>query len=329
MIISRAPVRITLGGGGTDLAAYYSKFGGFLVAGAINKYVYLSVNKRFEDNIRLSYSKTEIVSSVSEIQHRIFREAFKLLGMGPGLEAVSIADVPANCGLGSSSTFTVSLLNTLHQYKREYVSLEQLAEEACKIEIEILKEPIGKQDQYLAAFGGLTCLSIDVNGKVTVEPLTVPQGRVQELENSILLFYTKKERSASDILRDQSGHLEKNHAPTFEILHQIKEIGLETKKILEKGDFERFGELLNEHWQVKKKLSDKITDPFIENCYKEALLNGAAGGKIMGAGGGGFFMFYCPKDRTGLIRRMQELGLIWMPFYFEFKGAKVVANLTE
>ena len=329
MIISRAPVRISLGGGGTDIQSYYAKHGGFLIAGAINKYVYLCVNKHFDNIIRLSYTKTEIVRTVDAIKHRIFREAFKLLGIQWGIEAVSIADVPANCGLGSSSTFTTSLLNALHHYKREYVTLEQLAEEACKIEIEILQDPIGKQDQYIAAFGGLTCLTFEKNGHVIVEPLQISPQTQNQLESNILLFYTRMERSASDILSDQTENLKRAHTPTVESLHRIKEIGLKTRTAFEKGDLNEFGALLNEHWQHKKKMSAKISDPFIDESYEAALKHGALGGKIMGAGGGGFFMFYCPENHQKLIKKMEAMGLLWMPFRFDFEGAKIVANLTN
>ncbi len=329
MIISRAPVRISLGGGGTDIASYYSKFGGFLIAGAINKYIYLCVNKRFDESIRLSYSKTEIVRTVDSIKHRIFREAFRLLEIHWGVEAVSIADVPANCGLGSSSVFTVSLLNALHHYKREYLTLEQLAEEACKIEIDILQEPIGKQDQYMAAFGGLTCLTFEPNGHVTVEPLKIAAHTLNQLESNLLLFYTRIERSASDILADQTESVSKAETKTVDAMHKIKDIGLRTKKAFETGDLDAFGHMLDEHWQTKKKLSSKISDPYIDDCYETALANGAMGGKIIGAGGGGFLLFYCSQDHARLIDAMQKKGLQWMPFRFEYEGAKIVANLSN
>lgn len=329
MIISRAPVRISLGGGGTDIASYYSNHGGFLIAGAINKYIYLCVNKRFDASIRLSYSKTEIVRTVDSINHRIFREAFRLLGIQWGIEAVSIADVPANCGLGSSSVFTVSLLNALHHFKREYVTLEQLAEEACKIEIEVLGEPIGKQDQYMAAFGGLTCLTFEKNGHVIVEPLQMAPHVLNQLESNLLLFYTRMERSASDILADQTESVKKAETRTVDAMHHIKDIGLRTRAAFQAGDLDAFGKMLDEHWQTKKKLSAKISDPFIDGCYSEAMANGALGGKIIGAGGGGFFMFYCPQDHARLIAAMEKKGLLWMPFRFEYEGAKIVANLTH
>lgn len=327
MIISRAPVRMSLGGGGTDLASYYSKFGGFLIGGAINKYVYLCVNKRFTPDIRLAYSVTEIVKEVADIQHPIFRSCFEMLGIRGEVEVVSIADVGANCGLGTSSSFTVSLLNALHAYKREFVSLHDLAEEACHIEIERLGEPIGKQDQYMAAFGGVTCLTFEKDGTVHVEPLDIADADMFELERNIVMFYTGKERRASEILETQNTKSKENDASTLERLHKIKEIGLETRKAFESGQLDRFGELLDVHWQTKKGLSSKISDPFMDECYELALKNGAVGGKIMGAGGGGFFMFYCPNRQGKLISTLEKAGLRRTPFRFDFDGAKIVANM--
>ena len=236
MIISRAPVRISLGGGGTDLKSYYSKHGGFLIAGAIDKYVFISANKRFQDTIRLSYSQTEIVNNIGEIKHAIFREALNFVTPhnGDGIELVSIADVPANCGLGSSSSFTVSLLNALHAYNREYISQQQLAEEACAIEIEKLGAPIGKQDQYISAFGGITTLTFEKDGKVIVEPVNMKDDAIDELERNTLLYYTGIERSASDILKEQNEKSKKDESAVIESLHQIKKIGYETKKAFEK-----------------------------------------------------------------------------------------------
>jgi D-glycero-alpha-D-manno-heptose-7-phosphate kinase len=330
MIISRAPVRITLGGGGTDLKSYYAKYGGFLIAAAIDRYVFLSANKRFYDSIRLSYSKTEIVNDVSQIKHSIFREAMKLMGVDGGIELVSIADVPANCGLGTSSSFTVSLLNALHTYKRDYVTQKQLAEEACNIEIDILGEPIGKQDQYIAAFGGVTCLNFEKNGEVIVEPLKIPDEALDQLENNIFLFHTGIERSASDILQDQDTRSKKDDQSIIDNLHAVKEIGLRTKKALEQGDIDSFGELLNEHWEIKKKRSNKMSDPFMDECYENAKKNGALGGKIIGAGGGGFFMFYCNgSNATALTTSMKKMGLKPMKFHFDFEGAKILVNMKR
>ncbi|UCC39479.1 MAG: sugar kinase [Candidatus Aminicenantes bacterium] len=327
MIISRAPVRISLGGGGTDLSSYYSEFGGFLIAAAIDKYVFISVNRRFYESIRLSYSETEIVDSVDSIRHKIFRESLKKLDVDKQIELVSIADVPANCGLGSSSAFTVSLLNALHAYKRDFISLKDLAEEACEIEIDILEEPIGKQDQYISAFGSVTCLTFERDGDVLVEPIHMTNEKMMELENNIMLFYTGIERKASDILSSQNEKTKKRDESIVSTLHQIKEIGIETRTAFEKGDLGKFGELLDLHWRTKKKLSSKISDPFIDECYEIARKNGATGGKIKGAGGGGFFMFYCPREQSKLIEAMKKQGLPFMHFRFDFEGAKILVNM--
>ena len=329
MIISRAPVRISLGGGGTDLESYYSKYGGFLIAGAIDKHVFISANKRFYDSIRLSYSETEIVNGVDNIKHRIFREALKLLNMNNGIELVSIADVPANCGLGSSSSFTVSLLNALHAYKREFISQKQLAEEACHIEIVLLGEPIGKQDQYISAFGGVTTLTFENDGNVIVAPVKMTEEAMDELERNILLFHTGIERSASEILSEQNEKSKKDEEGVIETLHQIKNIGLETKKAFEKGDLDRFGELLDVHWQTKKQLSKKVSCGSIDDWYDTAMRNGALGGKIMGAGGGGFFMFYCSEDKAKLTNALKKKGLKQMRFRFDFEGAKILVNMKK
>lgn len=330
MIISRAPVRITLGGGGTDLKSYYSRYGGFLIAAAIDRYIFISANKRFYDSIRLSYSKTEIIDDVSQVKHSIFREAMKMLGIDGGIEIVSIADVPANCGLGTSSSFTVSLLNALHAYKRDYVTQKQLAEEACNIEIDILREPIGKQDQYIAAFGGVTCLTFEKNGEVIVEPLEIPEEALDQLENNILLFHTGIERSASDILQDQDTRSKQDDQSIIDNLHAIKEIGLQTRKQLESGNVDGFGDLLHEHWEIKKKRSNKMSDPFIDECYGNARKSGALGGKIIGAGGGGFFMFYCRgSDAPRLTMAMKKMGLKPMKFHFDFEGAKILINMKR
>jgi D-glycero-alpha-D-manno-heptose-7-phosphate kinase len=328
LIISRAPVRITLGGGGTDLKSYYSKHGGFLVAAAIDKYIYISANRRFYDNIRLSYSNTEIVESVDEIQHSIFRAAMKYLEVDGGIELVSIADIPANCGLGTSSSFTVSLLNALHAYKREFVSHRQLAEEACHIEIDILGQPIGKQDQYITAFGGVTCLTFEKSGEVIVEPLRISNEALNQLTSNLQLFHTGIERSAAYILAEQDTKSNEDDPQVTENLHRIKEIGLETRAALERGDVSCFGELLNEHWETKKKRSQRITDPFIDECYELALKNGALGGKIIGAGGGGFFMFCCPNgNRPGLCQAMSQRGLKSLDLRLDLDGAKILINM--
>ncbi|MCB0727755.1 MAG: sugar kinase [Ignavibacteriae bacterium] len=322
MIISRAPVRISMGGGGTDLPSYYQKFGGFLLAASINRYVHILLNKRFEESIRLSYSETEIVDKISEIKHSIFKASLQYSGIKKQIELVSIADVPSNCGLGTSSTFTVSLLSALFSYKREYKSLHELAECACKIEIDILKEPIGKQDQYAAVFGGFNGYTFHRDGKVTVEPVKISDGSLMELQNNMFLFFLNKKRSASDILKVQNKKTKDNNDDVINRLHKIKDIGLHTKKILEQNKINEFGEILHEHWLIKKGISKKISDPFIDEVYECAIKNGALGGKVIGAGGGGFLMFYCPYEKSKLLSSMKKMGLEPTWFSFEREGVK-------
>jgi D-glycero-alpha-D-manno-heptose-7-phosphate kinase len=327
MILSRAPTRITLGGGGTDLESYYSKFGGFLIAGAVNKYCTIMASRRFYDSIRLTYSQTEIKDNVDEIEHRIFRAALEFTGVNRGIELHSAADVPAGCGLGTSSSFTVALLNALHAYKRDFVSQKQLAEEACHIEIDILKEPIGKQDQFMAAFGGLTCLTFDRNGDVLVEPLRISREVAEQLESNLLMFFTGTERSASEILREQDQKSKENDPNMTQNLHQIKDIGLETRKHLEKGDIDMLGELFHVHWEIKKKRSSKMSNPKIDECYELARKRGAIGGKLIGAGGGGFLMFYCSNGcKPAVIDAMRSAGLRWEGLHFDLDGAKILVN---
>ena len=327
MILSRAPLRITLGGGGTDLKSYYSKYGGFLIAAGINRYCTILANKRFYDSIRLSYSQMEIRDSVDEIEHRIFRESLRLVGITNRIELHSTADVPANSGLGSSSTFTVALLNALHTYQGDFVSRKELAEEACHVEIDILGEPIGKQDQYMAAFGGITCLTFDKDGAVLVEPLRLTDEVLDQLESNLLFFFTGKERSASEILREQDEKSKKNDPAMDNNLHQVKDIGLKTREYLERGDVDMLGELLRTHWEIKKKRSQKMSDSFIDECYEVALKSGAVGGKLMGAGGGGFFMFYCKSDKKAKVSEaLNKMGLRREKFNIDWEGAKILLN---
>ena len=327
MILSRAPTRISLGGGGTDLKSYYSKYGGFLIAGGINKYCTILANRRFYKSIRLSYSQMEVRDRVSDIQHRIFRASLEFVGIDSGIELHSASDVPANCGLGTSSTFTVALLNALHAYKKDFVSQKQLAEEACHIEIDVLAEPIGKQDQFMAAYGGLTCLTFEKSGDVLVEPLRISIEGLDQLETNLLLFFTGKERNASEILTEQDEKSKKDDPEMINNLHQVKEIGLETRKYLENGQVNMIGELFDVHWSIKKKRSQKMSDSFIDECYELARKNGAIGGKLIGAGGGGFLMFYCNNSEKGkVIEAMQKANLQWERFHFDFEGAKILVN---
>lgn len=322
MIVSRAPVRISMGGGGTDLPSYYEKHEGFLLAASIDKFVHILLNKRFEESIRLSYSKTEIVDNIKDIEHGIFRTSLKYCDVKKQVEIVSIADVPSNCGLGTSSTFTVALLSALFSYKREYKTMHQLAECACNIEIKLLKEPIGKQDQYAAVFGGFNSYTFHKDGNVTVEPVKIDYGAMMELQNNIFLFYLNKKRSASDILKVQNKKTKDNNNDVLNRLHKIKEIGHYTKKILEKNKIDEFGDLLHEHWMIKKGISNKISDPFIDEAYEVARRNGALGGKVIGAGGGGFLLFYCPKNKQNFLNAMKRHGLQPTWFSFEKEGVK-------
>ncbi len=324
MIISRAPVRLSMGGGGTDLKSYYEKYEGFLMAVTINKYVNILVNKRFQNNIRLSYSETEIVDNLEDIKHNLFRETLKYLNIKNQIEIVSVADIPSNCGLGTSSAFTVSLLNGLYSYKRNYISIKELAEDACHLEIDILKEPIGKQDQYASAYGGLNAYYFHKDGSVDVETVNIKEEKLMELQNNILLFYLKSERSASQILKTQNKKSLDGDASTLEKLNKIKEIGLHTKEVFEKGNIDEFGEILHEHWLTKKGLSEKISDDFIDDVYEEARKNGALGGKVVGAGGGGFLMLYCSKNKSELISALSKFDLHPMWFSFEQEGVKKI-----
>ena len=327
MILSRAPTRITLGGGGTDLQSYYSKYGGFLIGGAINKYCTILASPRFYTDIRLSYSKTELKKNVKDIEHRIFRAALQMTDINESIELHSTSDVPAGCGLGTSSSFTVALLNGLHAYQKKFVTQQQLAEEACHVEIDVLGEPIGKQDQYMAAFGGLTCLTFEKNGTVMVEPLHVAAQIHDQLENNLILFFTGIERSASEILNEQDTKSKNEDPAMVENLHQIKEIGLETRKYLENGQVDMLGELFNTHWETKKKRSKNISNPMIDECYELAIKNGALGGKLIGAGGGGFLMFYCKNgEKHKVVEAIEKMGLKWERFHFDFDGAKILIN---
>ncbi|MCH7999946.1 MAG: galactokinase [Chloroflexi bacterium] len=327
MIITRAPLRLPLGGGGTDLPAFYSRYGGHFVSATINKYVYILINPRFEDSIRISYSKTEIVDTVDEIEHPIVREAMRLVGVDRGVEIVSVADMPANTGLGSSGTFTVALLHALHTLKREQLPPQDLAEEAFHIEAEILGEPVGKQDQYIAAIGGICSMEIDKQGHVRVKPLSATHALAQEFENSVLLFYTGLQRRASDVLSGQNAALTAGAPTVTESLTLIKELGHQSWEALENGDLNRFGEILHLHWEAKRRMSDKISGSQIDNWYNIARENGATGGKIVGAGGGGFLMLYCENGvKPNLREAMTQQGLHEMPYHIDFEGSKVIIN---
>ncbi len=327
MIVVRTPFRIPLGGGGTDLPSYYRQFGGELVSVAIDKYIYISINRpALDQSIKLKYSISEEVDDVNKIQNEYAREALKSTGITNQIEIHSMADLGSGTGLGSSGSYLVGLLKALHTIKNESISTPDLAEEACKIEIETLKKPVGKQDQYLAAFGGITHLKIDKAGKVTPRQLNISADKRRELENCLLMFYTGIRRNAGDILKHQSKSLVQKKKDTVENMHQIKKIGIEITQSLESGDIEKFGTLMDFHWQAKRELSTAVSNSNIDKWYQKARLAGAIGGKIMGAGGGGFFLFCCPGDKHKLREAMREEGLTEMFFHFDMEGAKVIAD---
>ncbi len=329
MIVARAPLRISLGGGGTDLPSYYTRYGGFILSAAINKYVYIHLNRPAADDlIRLKYSRYEQVSLPDEIQHDLVRPALKCLNVNGSLEIASMADVPAGTGLGSSGSYLVALLTALYALKRETVPTQALAEQACHIEMDLAGHPVGKHDHYLATFGGITCLEIEKNGTVRVCPLNISISTLEEFGASVLLFYTGMCRSSTNILEEQKKHTQSGDGEMIESLHRTKELGFRIKEALEAGELERFGCLLHDHWQIKKKRSTKISDGRIDEWYRLALENGARGGKIMGAGGGGFFMFYCPNNHKVQLRQaLTASGLREMRYGFDFEGAKVLVNL--
>lgn len=330
MIITRTPFRVTLGGGGTDLSSYYSQYGGFIFAASINKYMFLSVNRPIVDDlIRVKYSQSETVENLDEIKHDIAREALKMTGIERSIEIISMADIPSGTGLGSSSCYAVGLLNALHTMKRNYTSLQELAEEACHLEIDILKKPIGKQDQYMAAFGGLTVLEIEKEGKVHVHLANVSTSTLDDLQNNMLLFYTGLSRESMTILSEQSIATEKKDQKVVDNLSYIKDLGYRILEAIEVGNLTDFGLLMHEHWEHKKKLSNKITNPEFNRIYELARDNGALGGKITGAGGGGFFVFYTENGNSKLRKALTEVGLREMRYRFDFEGTKVLINLME
>ena len=327
MIVSRAPVRFSLGGGGSDLPSYSREHGGFVVSAAVDKFVFVCVARRFYDTIRLAYSETETVNSVDEIRHRIFRAALQGMGFTGGLELHSLADVPANTGLGSSSSFTVALLNGLHAFRRESIPAEQLAREACRLEIDVLGEPIGKQDQYIDAYGGISAMTFHPDGRVEVERLDLRDEVIDELERRLLIFYSGVERAASPVLAQQAGAIVENRGAAVERMHRIKALGHETRAILLRGELDSYGEMLHEHWAEKRRITAAMSDGVIDEHYEAARRAGAVGGKLMGAGGGGFFMFYVrPAERRRVHEALIARGLRPMRFRFDFDGARIAAN---
>jgi D-glycero-alpha-D-manno-heptose-7-phosphate kinase len=326
MIIARSPLRITLGGGGTDLPSYYREHEGFLIAAAIDRYVYITLHTTFVDYLIVKYSKLESVTSVDEIQHPIIREALRLLDVScKRLEIASMADIPAGTGLGSSGSFTTALLRALHAYQKNIVSPQTIAEQACHIELDRLGEPIGKQDQFIAAYGGVTCLRFNKNDTVEVSPAALPQETLHNLEDGLVMFFTGMSRSASAILKDQDEKSKAKNAAITDNLHYVKDLGQRSLKALEAGDLHAFGALMDEHWQHKKKRSGTMSNAEIDKWYELALRNGAVGGKLIGAGGGGFLLFYT-EDKKRVRHAMREAGLEEVRLRFDFEGTKTLVQ---
>ncbi len=324
MIIARSPLRISLGGGGTDLPSYYEQHTGFLVAAAIDKYVYLTIHDTFVPDLIVKYSRLERVAKAADLEHPIIREAFALVGLdGRSLELTSMADIPAGTGLGSSGSFTTALLKALHAYKKNLVHPAELAEQACDIEINRLQEPIGKQDQYIAAYGGITCFKYLPGGKVEAWPLKISEETLYNLEDNLLLFFTGYSRSASKILKEQDDKTRTADPLMMDNLHFVKETGLKSAGALERGDLHEFAGYMDLHWERKKERSGGMSNPQINEWYDLAKASGALGGKLIGAGGGGFLMFYA-DDKAKLRHVMRQQGLKEVRFKFDFEGTKVV-----
>ncbi len=324
MIITRSPLRISLGGGGTDLPSYYRNYGGFLIAAAINSYVFVTVSRPFNRGIFLKYSQFEKTQRVDEIQHPIIREAIRMLDFKtPQLEITTLADIPSGTGLGSSGSFTTALLKALFAHRRRLLLTNELARLACEIELDILKEPIGKQDQYIAAYGGLTCFEFNQDDSVTAYPLPIKMETLFELEDNLLLFFTGFSRSASAILTDQDKRSKEIDQEMLSNLHYVKELGLRSKELLLSGHLSDYGAIMHEHWEHKRKRSTGMSNPQIDEWYELGMKNGALGGKLVGAGGGGFLMFFA-EDRTRLRQAMTGAGLEEVRFRFDFEGTKTL-----
>ena len=324
MIITRSPLRISLGGGGTDLPSYYEHHTGFLIAAAIDRYVYITLHATFAQELILKYSKLERVKAVAEIEHPIIREALQAVcPEASNLEITSMADIPAGTGLGSSGSFTTALLKALHSHRKNLVHPAELAEQACDIEINRLKEPIGKQDQYIAAYGGITCFKFHPGGKVEAWPLKVSEETVYNLEDNLLLFFTGFSRSASSILKEQDQKSKLADPQMIENLHFVKDLGFQSQAALEQGHLREFARLMDVHWQRKKQRSGSMSNPQINQWYGSAMAQGALGGKLIGAGGGGFLMFYA-EDKARLRHAMRQEGLQEVRFRFDFEGTKNV-----
>ena len=327
MILTRTPFRITLGGGGTDLPSYYSKYGGFIFSVGIDKYMFIDANRPAADDlIRIKYSKSETVENIDEVQHDIAKEILKFTSIEKAIEISSLSDIPAGTGLGSSSCYAVGLLHALHTLKRDYVSLTDLAEENFKIEAEILGRPIGKQDPYMAALGGLTVLDIEKDGRVKARKANVPYEVADALNGNMLVFFTGLTRSADDILVEQKKAVQEERKEVVESMHFIKELGYKILEAVESGNISDVGRLFHEHWQYKKKISNRMSNENLDMIYAKAMENGALGGKISGAGGGGFFTFYVENNQKKFREAMRGMGLREMRYRFDFEGSKVLVD---
>jgi D-glycero-alpha-D-manno-heptose-7-phosphate kinase len=322
MIITRTPLRISIAGGGSDLPSYYEQFGSFFISAAIDKYIYIGINKIFTKEYSIRYSSQERVTDPAQIRHPIFREAIQLHRLDP-LEIVSLADIPAGTGLGSSGAFTVGLLRAIYAHKRELVTTSSLAEEACHIEMDLLKEPVGKQDQYIAAFGGVTCFEIEKSGQVSVSPLAITNPSMHDLEDHLVLFFTGYSRNASTLLADQKLKSQASDDDMIKNLHFVVELGREIKKALIAGDNRAFANLMHEHWLRKRKRSSGMSNDDINRWYDAAMANGALGGKLVGAGGGGFLLFYAENPK-GVRDAMAREGLEEVRFKFDFDGSTIL-----
>lgn len=325
MLITRTPLRISLGGGGTDLPSYYERRPGFVISAAIDKYVYIGLNRTFTDDYFLKYSALERVAQPEEIEHPIIRAILEAHPIGPSLEVVSLADIPAGTGLGSSGAFTVGLLRAVYAWKREHVTAGDLAEEACRVEIDLLGRPVGKQDQYIAAFGGITCFAFQPDGRVRVSPLSIPTSTMHELEERLLMFFTGSSRTADELLGDQRRRTERGDEAMIEALERVEQLGVRIRDALEAGHAARFGELMHEHWLEKRERSPGMSSDDIDRWYEVGRASGAVGGKLTGAGGGGFLLFLADDPAT-LRAAMTAEGLPEVRFAFDHDGSTIVVR---
>ncbi len=325
MIITRTPLRISLGGGGTDLPSYYERHGGFVISGAIDKYIFVAINRTFVDDYLLKYSVVERVHSVADIAHPIIREVLTEHQVGPGIEIVSVADIPAGTGLGSSGAFTVGLLRAVLALTRDHALPGEIAEAAARVEMDKLGRPTGKQDQYIAAFGGLTCFDFETDGRVHASPLMISNETLNDLEEHLVMFFTGYSREADLVLSEQKRRSQDGESEMIDNLHFIKHLGLSSKDALERGDVEEFATLMDEHWQHKRRRSHLMSNESIDRWYQVAMDSGALGGKLVGAGAGGFLLFYA-KDQDGVREALKAEGLHEVRFGFDHDGSTVLVR---